>query len=288
MNGNSIFKTPEDEKAYLQLYDAVLAQCTIPLKPLDITTRFGITHINAAGPEAGHPMVLLPGFGANSAMWFPNIPALSRQYRVYAIDTNGQPGRSIPAEKLTAQNSSQWLVEVIDGLGLERAIFVGVSLGGWLALHLAIEHPERTSRVVLLDPAATFEKMSFAFLRHSFLPIMVYPTRPGLTRYFHWMTQGYKVNEQWGELMLRGILNTLPQPPIRAFTFTDADLRQVRVPVLVLIGERSVIYNPQRVYQRATQLVPGSQVEIVPRASHALNSEAAELVNERILKFCQP
>jgi len=63
-------------------------------------------------------------------------------------------------------------------------------------------------------------------------------------------------------------------------------LRSLKIPVLLLIGERSVIYNPQRAYQRATRLIPNVQAEIVAGASHALNDEKAELVNARILKFC--
>jgi pimeloyl-ACP methyl ester carboxylesterase len=211
---------------------------------------------------------------------------LSDTLRIYAVDTNGQPGRSLPNQKLTASNSSDWITEVLDGLGIQKAHLVGVSLGGWLALNFAIHKPGRTARVVLLDPAASFEKMSAAFLWHSFLPIMLYPTRAGLIKYFRWMTQGYLVSRDWGELMLQGILNTRPQPPIRAVVFTDSELRSVKVPVQVLIGGKSVIYDPQRAFQRARQLIPGVQAEIIPDASHAINAEQAELVNGRILKFC--
>jgi len=87
--------------------------------------------------------------------------------------------------------------------------------------------------------------------------------------------------------MLEGILNTRPQAPIRPAPFTDSELRSVKIPVLLLIGERSVIYNPQRVYQRAIHLIPNVQAEIIPGASHALNAEKVELVNARILEFCK-
>jgi pimeloyl-ACP methyl ester carboxylesterase len=101
------------------------------------------------------------------------------------------------------------------------------------------------------------------------------------------MTRGYIVNEKWGELMLQGILNTRPQPPIRATVFSDEELRRVKAPTLILIGKRSVIYDPERVYHRARQLIPDVQAEILPNASHALIAETAEIVNARILQFCQ-
>jgi len=287
ISNNSIFKTPEAEKQYFELYETVLARWNVPTESLDIKTSFGITHINASGSSERPALILLPGFGANSTMWFPNISALSSKFRVYAIDTNGQPGKSIPGRKLTASNSANWIVEVLIGLGLERVNMMGISLGGWLTLNFTIQKPERVERIVLLDPVASVEKVSRAFWRRSFIPIMVHSTRPGLVKYFRWMTQGYKVNPDWGELMLEGILNTRPQAPIRPAPFTDSELRSVKIPVLLLIGERSVIYNPQRVYQRAIHLIPNVQAEIIPGASHALNAEKVELVNARILEFCK-
>jgi pimeloyl-ACP methyl ester carboxylesterase len=282
----SIFKSLALEQQYMAAYQAVLSLWPVPHEPLDVQTRFGTTHVNACGSKNLPAMVLLPGFGANSTMWFPNVAALSSQFQVYALDTPGQPGKSIPGQVINPSNSSAWIAGVLDGLGLEKAHITGVSLGGWLALNFAICAPLRTGHVVLLDPAASFARMSTAFLWHSFMPIMVHPTRPGLIKYFRWMTQGYRVNPAWAELMLLGILNTRPQPPIRATPFREAQLRSVQAPVLVLIGGRSLIYNPRSVQQRASQLIPNVQAEIIPDASHALNAEKAEVVNARILQFC--
>jgi pimeloyl-ACP methyl ester carboxylesterase len=282
----SIFKTREYEKQYMELYDSILAQWKIPVEQLDIVTQYGKTHINIAGPKDGPPMFLIPGFSANSAMWYPNAAALSSKFRIYAVDTNGQPGRSIPVETLNTSNSSDWMARVMDALQIEKSIVAGISLGGWLTLKFAIEKPERTKKIVLLDPAASFEGVSRSFFFHSFIPIMVHPTRTSLKNYFTWITRGYKVDKNWGELMISGILNTRPQPPIRATPFSDSELLNLNVPTLLLIGGRSVIYHPQRAYNRACKLIPNLEAEIIPNASHALSAEAAELVNARIIKFC--
>jgi pimeloyl-ACP methyl ester carboxylesterase len=286
--GRSVFKSLEFKKQYLELYDAVLAQWNVPVESVDIKTRYGNTRINIAGPKGSPPLLLLPGFGANSTAWFPNAAALSAHFRLFAVDTNGQPGRSVPEDPLKPSNSSDWITKILDALEIESLNLAGISLGGWLALQFAIQKPERTNRVVLLDPAASFEGMSRTFFFHSLFPFMIHPTRAGLVRYFRWMTRGSTVDKNWGELMVLGILNTRPQPPIRATPFSDADLRQLKTPVLLLIGERSVIYNPQRVYQRARKLIPGIQAEIVPNASHGLNYEAVDLVNNRMLGFFNP
>jgi pimeloyl-ACP methyl ester carboxylesterase len=114
---------------------------------------------------------------------------------------------------------------------------------------------------------------------------MIHPTRTGLIRYFRWLTRGKVVNKNFGELMILGILNTRPQQPVRATVFKDEELQQVKVPVLLLIGERSVIYNPKSALQRATRLIPNIKAEIISGASHGLNMEQAEIVNEHILQF---
>ena len=261
---NSIFKTHELESRYFELYESILAKWNVPIEPLEITTQFGITHINASGSRSSPALILLPGFGANSTMWFPNVEALTSHFRIYAIDTNGQPGRSIPQQKLTAENSAEWISEILDSLGLAKVVIAGISLGGWLALNFEIQEPERVDRVILLDPASSFTKMSPAFLWHSLLPIMIHPTRFGLIKYFRWVTQGYPVDPDWGELMISGILSVRPQPPIRPNVFTDTELRSAKAPILLLIGERSIIYNPNMAYQRAVRFLPNVQAEIIP------------------------
>jgi pimeloyl-ACP methyl ester carboxylesterase len=218
-------------------------------------------------------------------MWFPNVGDFSKTYRVYAVDTIGQPGKSIPSRTLSASNSNDWITEVLNELGIKNTLVAGISLGGWLSMNYAFHNPERVNRAVLIDPAATFARVSTTFFWHSLIPVMIHPTRLGLTRYFRWLTRGNVVNKDFGEMMILGILNTRPQQPVRATFFRDDKLRQVRVPVLLLIGERSVIYAPKSVLRRATQLVPDIKAEIIPEASHGLNMEQAELVNRHIVQF---
>jgi pimeloyl-ACP methyl ester carboxylesterase len=283
---SSIFKTPELEAEYMAMYETVLSLWPVPHEPLDIKTGFGITHINATGPKDAPPLVLLPGFGSNSTMWFPNIGEFSKSYRVYAIDTVGQPGKSVPSQSLSASNSNEWMTGVLNELGIRKTIVAGISLGGWLSLNYALNHPERIERAILIDPAATFAKVDTNFFWHSLIPIMIHPTRAGLVKYFRWLTRGKTVNKSFGEMMVLGILNLRPQRPVRATVFKDKELQQVKVPVLFLIGEQSVIYNPNSVLKRATKLVPDIEAEIIPGASHGLNMEQAEVVNKRVLQFC--
>jgi pimeloyl-ACP methyl ester carboxylesterase len=161
---------------------------------------------------------------------------------------------------------------------------MGLSLGGWLSLHYAINRPERIRKVILLDPAATFLPMSRAFFVRSVVPFMIRPTREGLIRFFHWLTRGYAVNPDYGEMMVQGILNTR-QPPLRASPFSEAELRSLTNPALLVVGEKSLIYDPGKVIERARRFVANLEVETIPNGSHALNMEQAEAVNRRVSGF---
>ncbi len=92
---SSVFRTPEDEAKYMAAYDAVLALWPVPYESFDVPTRFGKTHVIASGPKEAQPLVLLHATSASATMWFSNIADLSRNYRTYALDTIGEPGKSV-------------------------------------------------------------------------------------------------------------------------------------------------------------------------------------------------
>jgi len=67
--------------------------------------------------------------------------------------------------------------------------------------------------------------------------------------------------------------------------FTDDELQQIKTPALLLIGEKEVLFSPQKAIDRATRLMPNIQAEIIPDASHILSMDQPRMVNELILKF---
>ena len=141
MTKPSAFKTTEVEAAYLAAYDAVMKLWPVPYEEIEIPSRFGMTHIVAGGPKDAPPLVLLHGMLATLTMWSPNIADFSKDYRLYAIDVMGQPGKSIPDPDEPIRDAADyvtWLNATLDGLNLNRISLVGVSFGGWLALNFAM------------------------------------------------------------------------------------------------------------------------------------------------------
>src|SRR6476660_5928935 len=121
MSHPSAFKTPDGENRYLAAYDAALKLWPVPYDEINIPTRFGTTHVIVSGPTDAPPLVLLHGYMATSIKWSPNMADFSERYRVYAIDTMGQPGKSVPAEPIrNAVDYVTWLTATLDALHLDR------------------------------------------------------------------------------------------------------------------------------------------------------------------------
>jgi pimeloyl-ACP methyl ester carboxylesterase len=160
----SPFRSAKGGAQYVAAYDASMGLWPVPYESLDVTTRYGRTHINACGSRDAFPVILLHGGYASSTMWFPNIAALSSRFRVLALDTIGEPGKSIPSQRnATRQDCAAWLEGVIAELGISRTHMVGLSRGGWLALNLALYAPRCLERIALLSPAASFISLNLFF-----------------------------------------------------------------------------------------------------------------------------
>lgn len=286
------FKSAEGEAAYLKAYDAALAEWPRPYDTLEVGRKFGCTHIHAAGPKDAPPLFLLHGFCFTSVMWGPNIAALSRDHRVYAPDTIGDMGRSV-ATKLPANGAqyAEWLAGVFDELGIDQADVAGLSYGGWITLSMGLAKPERVRRLVTMDPAGSLLPLVRTFYLRAMLGMLL-PGNAMIYNFARWMTSKRSPLAK---------VDMSRQPVVRQFAigfkqwkmeaaappdvFTDDELRAIKTPTLLMMGEDEVIYSPTRAIERAWHLIPNLQVEVIPRAGHAISMEQPEIVNEHLLKF---
>ncbi|KER68920.1 alpha/beta hydrolase [Burkholderia cepacia] len=116
-----------------------------------VKTRDWQLHYHEAG--SGHPVILLHGSGPGATGWSNfsgNIEALAKQFHVYAVDMPGW-GQSDSAT-VGQLDHVDAAIQFMDALGIERAAFVGNSMGGQTSLRLATEHPERITHLVTMGP----------------------------------------------------------------------------------------------------------------------------------------
>ncbi len=288
----SIYKDEETKSKFLSFYNKSLALWPVPYEEFVVQTRYGDTHVIASGPIDRDPIVLIHAAGINGTMWGPNVAALSRQYRVYALDTIGDFGKSILDDSKhypkSAQDYSRWLIDVFDGFRISKAYVVGASMGGWITHGAAIFAPEWIKKIVLLDPAAGIPtKTKWAEM---FLSATIFPFK------FNYRNISRKVlgnkksegKELWFDYMVTAFSSKSKAKPRLGFPskFSDKQLSHTKVPTLLLIGQNEVIYGSiDATVKRAKNLIPNIQTEIIPDAGHLPNIDQPEIVNTTILKF---
>ena len=285
-NNPSIYTSPEGQAKCMAIYEAALAHWPVPYEQFDLPTRFGSTHIIACGPKNGPPLVLLHGQWASATMWSSAITELSHNQRVYAVDQIDDVGKSVPT-RIPASRSdySEWLLDVFDQLGLQPADVVGLSYGGFLAVNFALHSPDRVKRLILLCPGVpSFGPPTLKWAVHG-LPMMLFPAR--LTA--KWLVQGlsvngYHPNDLEAEQLVAGVMFLRSRIPFRP-VFSDIELGNIKMPVLLLIGDREAMYNPQSAVTRAQQLISHIEAEIIPNAGHMLHTDQPEVVISRVMQF---
>jgi pimeloyl-ACP methyl ester carboxylesterase len=268
---------------YLHAYRAGM-KLLPPFETFDIPTAFGtVRTYRFAGPEAGAPVVLLPGRNASTPMYRTNLATLLRHRTVYAIDLLGEAGLSVQHKPIrTVEDQARWLDDALAGLGLDRAHLFGVSVGGWTAVNAAVHRPGRMASLTLLDPVFTFARVPLAPVAASVLMLAPGVPERWRRRVLSWISGGADLNAAAPEtaLISAGGTDFALRTPVPKL-FTDSQLRSLDIPVLALLAGRSVMLDARRAAERARRLLPQGQVEIWPQASHAINGEYPEEIAER-------
>jgi pimeloyl-ACP methyl ester carboxylesterase len=297
----AFFRTPGAEAPYMAAYDAVLAGWPVAYEDIYVPTSMGVTHVIASGADDAPPLVLLHAAMATATVWRPNIEELSRHFRVYAVDVVGQGGKSVASRTVkNRRDYADWMNELFDGLGIERASIVGNSYGGFLALNQASLAPERVDRVVLISPPGgfvsfmpVFRTMIWGALRAQAQRLFgVRRSAPDFMSIVGGPVGFNPDDEDWlalGRQLMDGamVAGTLRINMIMPVVFSDAELGAIRAPTLLLIAEHEIIYEPHATLRRALERMPGLEAEIVPGAHHFAAMSRPDMMNARIVAFLE-
>jgi len=249
----------------------------------------------------GYPIVFVHEFGSDSREWEPQVRWFSRAYRCITYNARGYPPSDVPDDR----DRYGWefavadLLAVLDGLGIDRAHVVGLSMGGYAVLQFGLRHPQRASAIVAAGagsgsgPAervewprvagAIAERFAIHGMEAMADEIGHGPTRTQLLR---------KSPRAWDEFMdhLRehsavGMANTMARyqalrPSL--YDFED-DFRALTVPVLLALGdEDGPCLETNLMLKRA---IPGAGLWIHPHTGHAINLEEPAAFNAMVGAF---
>lgn len=275
---------------YFAACDALYAMGAPVRSELDVETGFGTTHVYRYGPTdpaaaSRTPVVPVHGAGSCSAMWYPNTAALSAERPVYAIDTPGDPGRSVQREPIhQPERAAQWLDETLSGLGLDRVHLMGSSYGGWLTLNQAHRGPDRLASVTLLDPGG-LEKVGLRFFVWIFVSLFATSAPKALRpRLAAWLEQPVIIVPEL-RAMIRASVRAYRVRRPAPLPLTEDELRTIRTPLYLVLGQRSLLVHPRRQLERVPRLIPGAVAEIVGHTGHGPQIDHAAEVNDRVLDF---
>lgn len=280
----------DENQTYEQAYNKALALWQIPFVEKSVKTSFGNAHVIVSGPENGEPLILLHGMNASSTMWYPNIKSLSQSHRVYAIDFLLEPGKSLYNGKISETSQIvNWYYEIFDQLNLKKFSLVGASRGGWLAVNIALHSKSRINKIILLSPAQTFVWIKLGFKVINNIEYSVFPKRKRLRNVMETMTYNVDNISQLyiNQYYLATKIATINKCFIQMRPFSDAQLKSLNMPILVLIGDQDVI-NKNKSIEKAKRLFPIVEVEKIKNAGHFLSVDQPEVVNKRMLDFLNP
>jgi 3-oxoadipate enol-lactonase len=113
-------------------------------------------HTRVSGPPDAPVLVLGGSLGTTGEMWAPQTAALGRHHRIVAFDHRGHGGSLVPPGPYTFDDLGRDVLAALDGLGVDRFAYGGLSMGGTLGIWLAARVPERVERLVLLCTSAYY------------------------------------------------------------------------------------------------------------------------------------
>jgi pimeloyl-ACP methyl ester carboxylesterase len=275
---STIYRTPAGEQALKTAYARFRDAWPVPREELRLPTRHGETFVVASGDAAKPPLVLLHGAGSNSFMWMGDVASWTQDFRVYAVDLPGEPGESAPVRAPREDEApAEWLDDVLAGLGVARAAFVGISLGGWHALDYAIRRPQKVAALVLLAPGGLGAvKLSF-LLQAALLGLTGEAGRRRLLG-----AAGASQTHPQVAAYLRLIFTHFVPRRDPLPRFGGRDLANLRMPILMILGARDSLLDSAGSRRRLARAAPHARIVMLPQAGHFLGGLTAP-----ILEFLQ-
>jgi 4,5:9,10-diseco-3-hydroxy-5,9,17-trioxoandrosta-1(10),2-diene-4-oate hydrolase len=266
---------------------------------------------------SGPPLVLVHGLGSSAAVEFSsNLEPLAKHHRVFAIDLPGFGRSDKPVLEYTIALFVRAVSDLMDCEGIERAAVMGVSMGGRVALGLALDSPEKVERLVLVDAlgvGAPRRVLAYSILLTKGLGELTLrgtaralrQMNPAVIRRFWgwYLKRPNRVDTIWSDERIANHGTLLATPEYRAAYLSSlrsiAGMRQLqdgvsvedrlpelRMPTLLIWGGHDHIF-PARHAQAAKERIPNARLEIFGDSGHTPQMEEPERFNRLVLDFLQ-
>lgn len=276
---------------------ADLERCT----PQPLLLPSGVElHVVQGG--AGEPLIFVHGVMGDWRSWAPQWPAFCARYRCVSYSRRyNHPNRNeMPSPDHSALVEADDLLQLMDALGIERAVLVASSYGAFVALALALRQPQRVAALVGVEPAmlcyAEFSASGRAELQR-FRQAVVEPANAAFRagddhRGASLMTGGIHAADAatlHGEAMQRRLHNARAMRMLALSSnefplLAPAALAALRLPLLLLTGRHTPAIHVE-VFRNVRAAMPQARCEVVAGAGHAVARDQPEAFNHLVLQF---
>ena len=258
-----------------------------------------------AGSEDAPPLVLIHGLGATKASWLPIVPQLAKSHRVYAIDLPGFGSSSKPRGKYNAEWFADHVFRFLDMVGEKKAFVAGNSLGGRVAIEMAMQDRERVLGIACLCPAAAFTyRPALALVRvlrpelgFAALKLPRHRLKDNLKQLF---CDPATINSHWYDAAVDDFLYTWKSVRARMAFFAALRnvyldephgddgfwrrLSEIKTPSLFIYGRKDVLITP-RFGPRVQKMLPSAKVVVWEDCGHVPQLEHPERTVEELTGF---
>jgi 3-oxoadipate enol-lactonase len=248
------------------------------------------------GEASGVPLALVMGMGGSCRGWLAlQVPEFSQQHRTLIFDHRGAGGSSDPGGPFSTAQMADDMAGLFDALGIERADVLGVFMGGMVAQELALRHPRRVDRLVLVGTWARPDAKRRLLLEHWRDLARAGASIQTLVRERLLWTLQDDTLEQQDLIDAMVDFFTRDGTPLSADVFArqcdaclhhdSADrLRQIRQRTLVVCGRQDAL-TPPKFHRDLADEIPGAQLVTITYGAHLVMAESAETFNRTVLQF---
>lgn len=234
---------------------------------------------------AGKPLVLVHGLAGRAEDWLALAPELMRNgYRVYALDLLGYGLSAKPDVDYSIALESELVLRFLESQNLQQADVAGWSMGGWIALKLAADHPERVHRLILLDSAGVkFDAVHASALRPkteadlAHMMEVLTPHPPPIPAFYARQVLRDLAAEDW---VIERSLKSMQSGK----DLMDGRMATVRIPVLIVWGKEDVL-TPPSLGEQMHQAMPQSVYYLLDDCGHLAPVECSGPVARSIVRF---
>lgn len=249
-------------------------------------------HYELTGPENGPVVTMSHSLAAHSGMWAPQVPALvGRGYRVLRYDTRGHGQSEVPAGPYTLEMLAEDVIALLQGLGIAKTHFVGLSMGGMIGQTLALMRPDLLHSLVLCDTSSGYPPEAAAQWQERIAAAKAHGLEPNVEPTLErWFSPGFAADNR---ALMDTVRAMIRNTPVEGFVgcchaIAKLDLTErisdIRTPTLIIVGEDDP-GTPVAMSRTIQERIEGSELVVIPVARHLSNMEAVEPFNAALLDF---